>query len=159
MLTMNYQQALAALNEGEKIKLPEWDGYWFKPELGTGDEGIKVFTAQGDILDTPYLDDYKNRTDWRITDGSRDFGGALKALKAGKKVTRSGWNGSGMYVILMPGYPDGIPCNENTAKAHNVLVGTPLVFRPYFQLFTAQGDIAMWAPSGSDALAEDWIVL
>ena len=88
-----------------------------------------------------------------------DFGGAIKALKAGKKVSRLGWNGAGMYLIVMPGYPDGIPCNENTAKAHNIEIGTKLFFRPYFQLKTAQNDIAMWSPSGSDALAEDWVVL
>ena len=28
------------------------------------------------------------------------FGGALEALKAGKKVARTGWNGKGMYLYL-----------------------------------------------------------
>lgn len=88
-----------------------------------------------------------------------DFGMAIKALKEGKKISRKGWNGSDMYVVLMPGYPEGIACNEATAKAHGIEVGTILTFRPYMQLKTAQNDIAMWSPSGSDALAEDWIVL
>ena len=31
------------------------------------------------------------------------FGGALEALKAGKKVARNGWNGKGMYLYLADG--------------------------------------------------------
>lgn len=27
------------------------------------------------------------------------------------------------------------------------------------QLYTAQHDVAMWSPSGSDALADDWMIL
>ncbi len=29
-----------------------------------------------------------------------DFGEALKALKAGKKISRKGWNGKGMWLCL-----------------------------------------------------------
>lgn len=85
------------------------------------------------------------------------FGQAIELLKQGKKVARVGWNGKGMYVCLMPGYPNGIEVNEATRKAHNLPEGATLVYRPYMQLFTAQKDVAMWSPSGSDALAEDWI--
>lgn len=88
-----------------------------------------------------------------------NFGEATQAAKEGKKVCRSGWNGSGMYAVIMPGYPDGIPVNAATAKAHNVPEGTVMIFRPYWQLFTAQKDIAMWSPSGSDSLAEDWQIV
>lgn len=87
------------------------------------------------------------------------FGWAVEHAKAGKKVSRSGWNGSGMYATIMPGYPDGVEVNEATQKAHNLPAGTKLVYRPYWQLFTAQKDIAMWAPSGSDSLAEDWTIV
>lgn len=31
------------------------------------------------------------------------FGGALEALKSGKKVARTGWNGKGMYLYLADG--------------------------------------------------------
>ena len=85
-----------------------------------------------------------------------NFGEALAAAKEGKKVSRSGWNGANMYAIIMPGYPDGIGVNEATAKAHGVEAGTVMKFRPYWALFTAQKDVASWAPSGSDTLADDW---
>lgn len=88
-----------------------------------------------------------------------NFGQAIEAAKQGKKVSRSGWNGKNMYAVIMPGYPDGIEANEATQKAHNIPAGTILKFRPYWQLFTAQSDVAMWTPSGSDSLAEDWCIL
>lgn len=88
-----------------------------------------------------------------------NFGEALAAAKNGAKISRSGWNGANMYAVIMPGYPDGIPVNEATAKAHDVPAGHVMKFRPYWALFTAQKDIASWAPSGSDTLAEDWGII
>ena len=32
-----------------------------------------------------------------------NFGTALEALKQGKKITRAGWNGKGMYLFYLPG--------------------------------------------------------
>lgn len=31
-----------------------------------------------------------------------NFGQAIEALKEGKKVLREGWNGKGMFIVLMP---------------------------------------------------------
>jgi hypothetical protein len=87
------------------------------------------------------------------------FGQALAAAKRGEKVARSGWNGQNMYAVVMPGYPDGIAINEATAKAHGLPVGHIMKFRPYWALWTAQQDVASWAPSGSDTLAEDWEII
>lgn len=87
------------------------------------------------------------------------FGAAMESAKKGYKIAREGWNGSEMYAVIMPGYPEGIPANAETAKTHNIPEGTFLKFRPYWQLKTAQKDIAMWAPSGSDSLSEDWLIV
>lgn len=95
---------------------------------------------------------------YRETEGMT-FGMAVEAMKLGKKTARKGWNGKGMYAVIMPGYPEGITVNESTAKTHNLPKDAKLVYRPYFQLFTAQKDIAMWSPSGSDALADDWMIV
>ena len=32
-----------------------------------------------------------------------NFGQAIEALKAGKRVSRAGWNGKGMFLFLVPG--------------------------------------------------------
>lgn len=87
------------------------------------------------------------------------FGYAVEAMKLGYKVARAGWNGKGMFVVYQKGYPDGIPVNKQTAKAYGVEEGTLMKFRPYMQLKTAQNDCAMWSPSGSDALADDWQII
>lgn len=91
--------------------------------------------------------------------GAGDFAYALKALKNGAKVTRFGWNGRDMHVVLMPGYPDGIIINDTTQKAHKLPEGTKLCYRPYFQLFTNQKDVANWTATDSDLLAEDWLIV
>ena len=45
-----------------------------------------------------------------------NFGQALEKVKNGEKIFRHGWNGKGMFVVYQKGYPDGIPCNQQTAK-------------------------------------------
>lgn len=73
---MNQHEAITLLSLGKFVKLPEWQGFWFDKN---GE--IKVFTYDGKILDSPFLSNYEFRTDWEVTDGKRDLGGALKALK------------------------------------------------------------------------------
>ena len=90
---------------------------------------------------------------------SMTFGEAVQAMKAGQKVCRAGWNGKGMYVVLMEGYPNGVPASKETAIKHNISPGDIVRIRPYMALMTAQGDIACWAPSGSDSLATDWEIV
>lgn len=87
-----------------------------------------------------------------------NFGDAVESAKSGKKITRRGWNGKGMYVVYQKGYPDGIPCNKNTADALHVREGTVVVVRPYLQMMCADGTLQMWLASQSDILADDWEV-
>lgn len=88
--------------------------------------------------------------------GNLSFGDAIVYLKLGFKVARKGWNGKGMHLVVMDGYPDGVPANSETKEKHGLEENSIVKIRPYFALMTAQKDIAMWSPSGSDALAEDW---
>jgi len=90
---------------------------------------------------------------------NENFGTAIQYLKSGRKVARRGWNGNGMYLVIMDGYPNGVPANIETQQKHNLDAGELVYLRPYFALFTAQKDIAMWSPSGADALAEDWYIV
>ena len=90
-----------------------------------------------------------------------DFGEALVALKEGKMVARTGWNGSNMFAVLSPGYaqlPSNKFFNKDLAAYAETLGGTMSV-RPAFMLKTAQDDVAYWIPSGSDLLAEDWVII
>jgi len=90
---------------------------------------------------------------------SFDFGEALRLLKQGKKVARKGWNGKGQFVVYQKGYPNGIPCNKQTAEAWGMKEGDLFRCEPYLQIRTADGSHAMWSPSATDCLAEDWEVV
>ena len=67
-----------------------------------------------------------------------NFGDALSALKEGKRVSRTGWNGKGMWLELQ--VPD----------AHSKMT------LPYIYMKTAQDDLVPWLASQTDVLAEDW---
>lgn len=61
---MTYKQALRALKAGKKVKLPEWEGYWFM------DNGVhKVKLKTGEIVDTPWKDErVTKRKDFEVTE-------------------------------------------------------------------------------------------
>lgn len=93
------------------------------------------------------------------------FGDALEAAKHGKKIQRAGWNGKGMYVVMMPGYSP-IACNANTARAHGIPEGTPVTTAPYLVLRAVNPPgveglylVPGWLASQTDLLAEDWSVV
>lgn len=85
-----------------------------------------------------------------------DFSAALHLIKAGKKMTRQGWNASGQWVVLQEGYPNGIAINANTARATGIAEGTMCRFQPYLMIQTAGGSFVPWVPSMGDLLAQDW---
>ena len=59
------------------------------------------------------------------------FGIALELLKKGCKVAREGWNGKGMFIVYQKGYPDGIPCNKQTAEAWGIDEGDLFICNSY----------------------------
>lgn len=62
----------------------------------------------------------------------------MKQLQDGQRVSRSGWNGKGMYLELQ--VPD--------ANSKMTL--------PYVYMKTVQGDLVPWLCSQTDLLATDW---
>lgn len=93
-----------------------------------------------------------------------DFGKALEALKNGKKVARTGWNGKGMYLYLVHGTTVDKENLRNEASQilpndEMAMHGTGVAeFLPHIDMRTANGDICIgWLASQTDMLAEDWI--
>lgn len=84
------------------------------------------------------------------------FGDALEALKSGRRVARSGWNGKGMFLMLVPG-SQGLTVEEGRplAKA-GVPVGTKFDYLPHIDMWTVQGAFVPWLASQTDMLADDW---
>jgi len=72
------------------------------------------------------------------------FGLAIGALKAGQRVSRSGWNGKGMWLEL-------VTPNGSTAS------GFPLL--PWIGMKTADNKFVPWLASHTDVLADDWGVV
>ena len=95
---------------------------------------------------------------YRPVDGM-NFGLAIEAAKMGKRIARKGWNGKNMSVAYQKGYPDGIPCNKNTAEAWGMQEGELFKCRPYLQMRCADGTFQMWPASQSDILADDWYIV
>lgn len=71
-----------------------------------------------------------------------NFGEAIAALKDGKRVARSGWNGKGMWLSLVKASEWSAPGIENRL--------------PWIGMETATGDFVPWLASQTDMLAEDW---
>lgn len=95
---------------------------------------------------------------YRQTD-CMNFGLAIEAMKKGFRVARHGWNGKNMSVAYQKGYPEGIPCNKNTAEAWGMKEGELFKCRPYMQMRCADGTFQMWLASQSDILADDWYIV
>jgi Protein of unknown function (DUF2829) len=85
-----------------------------------------------------------------------DFGGALKALKGGGKVTRLGWNGKGMFLYLVAGSTFEV----NRPPLLGIYPeGTQISYLPHIDMRTADGSCVPWLASQSDLLADDWSVI
>lgn len=91
-----------------------------------------------------------------------DFGGAIRSLKFGQRVARSGWNGKGMWLALSPG-AKSLPAERFWAGPNRDFAeqngGTANVL-PTITMKTADGQILMgWLASQTDMLAEDWLIV
>lgn len=69
------------------------------------------------------------------------FGAALEEIKAGKRATRLGWSGAGIWIKL----------HRPSEQSRNVLA--------YLFQRTAQGEFVPWIPTQTDLLADDWTVM
>lgn len=167
---MKFTEALKEMKRGIPMKLPSWGGYWcWDDDTGT----IIMHTKDNQRLDiretqrVEYTLMNVLSDEWIPASGDNttilggtptfNFGEALKYLKRGLKVTRKGWNGNGMFVVYQKAYPQGIPCNKQTAKAWGINEGDLFICNPYLQIKQVDGSHSMWVPSIGDVLAEDWM--
>ena len=117
----------------------------------TSEYGGYVSWSPAEVFDQAY----------RPTDGLT-FGEAIEALKAGFKVARAGWNGKGMWLIMVPGTPtahlaDGTPYKK-------ALEDDTCEILPHIDMWTVNADgrramLPGWVASQTDMLSDDWQVL
>lgn len=169
------------INSDGKFYVPEWaqkayeDGIIFFKDMGemyiktlegdhhasVGDYIIRgvngeLYPCKPDIFEKTY--EFVDAPEAKPTDFVHSFSWALDRLKEGKRIHRSGWNGKGMFAVLQKGYPDGIPCNKQTAEAWGLNEGDLFRCEPYMQLKMVNGSHSMWVPSVNDCLSNDWAI-
>lgn len=88
-----------------------------------------------------------------------DFGTALTALRAGERVGRQGWNGKGMFLVLVPGSDITVSSGRPLGDAAPELVGRTVAYRPHIDMKTVDNEIVPWVASQSDLLADDWFTV
>lgn len=153
------------MNRLEYNKLRGWE---LPSDENGDDEGYLVEYPDGGAPNCVGFDGYvswspkKQFEDaYRLTNGL-SFGLAIDSLKKGFKVTRAGWNGKGMWLILVPGTPVAeLRAGSPYAEA---LGQTQCEILPHIDMWTvnAEGRRAMlpgWLASQSDMLADDWMIV
>lgn len=121
-------------------------------EIKNGENGYKVVYEDGYVSWSPK--DVFEKAYRRIN--NLTFGLAIEALKQGKKVARSGWNGKGMFLFLVAGSTFKV----NRAPLLGIYPeGTEISYHAHIDIKTADGQIVPWLASQADMLAEDWEVV
>lgn len=84
------------------------------------------------------------------------FDQALQLLKNGKRVARAGWNGKGMFLVLVPGSEFPVTADRPFGQVAPELIGQTVKYQSHVDMYTAQGTFVPWLASQADLLSEDW---
>lgn len=166
---MNFVEALKAMKNGAKVKLPSWGGYWYwDPEKETVMIQCRPQDSdQGELLDiretqrVEYTLSNVASDEWMIADEDNcpvlggeatfSFGDAIKYLKRGLKVKRKGWNGKNQYIELAKNISYVNPSGEVINAEHEAIGNQAIAF------VGTSGVQLGWLASHADMLAEDWV--
>lgn len=159
---MNFNEAWDAMQQGKKVKLPGWAGYWAW-ENGT----IMMHCKDGKVLDIreteipEYTFGNVASEDFILADEENtpilggtavfSFSDALRYLKRGLKVKRQGWNGKNQYIELAYNISYQNAAGEIINSEHDAIGNKAIAF------VGTSGVQMGWLASQSDMLAEDWI--
>ncbi len=170
---MNFKDAFELMKKGNKVKLPSWGGYWYwdteKETIMMQCRPKDTDKGQGDLLDiretqrVGYTLSNILSNEWIIADEKNcpvlggeatfSFGDAVKYLKRGLKVKRTGWNGKNQYIQLATGISykaaDGTIVNCD----HNDIGNKAIAF------IGTSGVQMGWLASQADMLADDWLIV
>lgn len=93
------------------------------------------------------------------------FGEAVEALKQGKRVARTGWNGKGLFIFMqVPSEIDakivpGMQSLPQSVKDEFVKRGGNIRYKNQIAMVYPDNTIYGWVASPSDVLEEDWCIL
>ena len=167
---MRFVEALKAMKNGSKVKLPSWGGYWY---WDAEKETVMIHCRpqdsdhQGEILDiretqrVEYTLSNVASDEWVIADEENcpalggeamfGFGDAIKYIKRGLKVKRKGLNGKNQYIQLATGISYKSATGEIVNCEHDAIGNMAVAF------VGTSGVQLGWLASQADMLAEDWV--
>lgn len=167
---MRFVEALKAMKNGAKVKLPSWGGYWC---WDAEKETVMIHCRpqdsdhQGEILDiretqrVEYTLSNVASDEWMIANESNtpilggeatfSFGDAIKYLKRGLKVARKGWNGKNQHIELATAISFKSTDGEIVNCNHDAIGNKAIAF------VGTSGVQMGWLASQADMLAEDWV--
>lgn len=161
---MNFVEALKAMKNGAKVKLPSWGGYWYWDEEK---QTIMMHTKDGKELDiretqrVEYTLSNVASDEWVIANENNcpvlggeatfSFSDAIRYLKRGLKVKRKGWNGKNQYIELAKNISYVNPSEEVVNAEHEAIGNHAIAF------VGTSGVQIGWLASQADMLAEDWV--
>ena len=161
---MNFVEALKAMKNGAKVKLPSWGGYWYWDEEK---QTIMMHTKDGKELDiretqrVEYTLSNVASDEWGISDENNcqvlggeatfSFSDAIRYLKRGLKVKRKGWNGKNQYIEIAKNISYVNPSEEVVNAEHEDIGNHAIAF------VGTSGVQIGWLASQADMLAEDWV--
>ncbi len=95
---------------------------------------------------------------------NKTFGEAIAAAKEGKRISRAGWNGKGMFVFVQ--VPSEVPeaiipkmsSLPNDVKAELARRGGNIRYQNQMAMVYPDNNIYGWLASPSDCLESDWCI-
>lgn len=157
-----------AMTRGDYNKLRGWN---IPADENPNDEGFLVEYLDGGKANHK---DYDGYISWSPKDvferayrpvTGMTFGQAIEAMRGGFKVARSGWNGKGMYLWLMPAATVKAEwCREPHLKEVAEANGGEIECLGTIRMFTHDSTgrkavLTGWLASQTDMFAEDWAIV
>lgn len=155
-----------------RLEYNEYRGWELPGDEDGADAGYLVEYIDGGASNHP---DHEGYISWSPADvfdrayqpsGSMSFGHAIEAMKLGNKVGRAGWNGKGMFIVVMPALhlppfnTQGTARKVNDRTAKWIGEDKPLDCQPYIAMYTADKKwVPGWLASQTDMLADDWLIV
>lgn len=154
-----------------RLEYNQYRGWELPSDENGADEGMLVEYIDGGKSNHPNHEGYISWSPIDVFDkayrpiNGLAFGQAIEALKQGKRVAREGWNGKGLFVFMqVPAFigEDIIPKMQSLpqpVKDEFAKRGGSIHYFNQMAIVNPDNSINGWAPSSSDALAEDWVIL
>lgn len=137
-----------------RLAYNDYRGWNLPPDENAADEGYLVEYQDGGAGNHP---NHKGYISWSPKAqfeaayqpiSAMSFGHAIAALKAGERVARAGWNGKGMWLVLIP------QSHWETTRGLENLDGLP-----WIGMKTVGDKFVPWLASQTDMLADDWTIV